>query len=182
MSTLAISSLLSCLPPIPGTQGGGNAYNVGGTSVDPQPDRTGLSPFADAMSTLQQLQQSAPDKYKQVTQQISTNLTNAAQQAQADGNTTAADRLNQLARDFSSASQSGQLPNVQDLASAMSHGGGHRHGHAHAASGSGSSSSSGSQILSQALAAYQNSGTQDDSLDPASIVMNTLSDAGTSGS
>ena len=71
------------------------------------------------MSTLQQLQQSDPTKYQQVTQQIATNLQSAAQTAQAEGNTTAANQLNQLATDFTNASQSGQLPNVQDLAQAI---------------------------------------------------------------
>jgi hypothetical protein len=68
------------------------------------------------MSTLQQLQQSDPAKYQQVTKQIATNLTSAAQTAEAGGNTTAANQLNQLAADFTNASQSGQLPNVRDLA------------------------------------------------------------------
>src|ERR1019366_2800930 len=47
----------------------------------------------------------------------------------SDGNTTAATQLNQLATDFTSASKSGQLPSVQDLAQAV---GGHHHHHHHA--------------------------------------------------
>src|SRR5579864_2979610 len=84
------------------------------------------------LNQLQQLQQSDPAKYQQVTQQIATNLQNAAQTAQTDGNSTAATQLGKLASDFNSASQSGQLPNIQDLAQAI--GGGHHHHHAHAAS------------------------------------------------
>jgi len=44
------------------------------------PDTSQLSPFAQLMKTLQQLQQSDPAQYKQVTQQIATNLAAAAQQ------------------------------------------------------------------------------------------------------
>ena len=160
-----------------------------------QPDNGRLSPFAQLISTLQQLQQSDPAKYQQVTQQIATNLQSAAQTAQSDGNATAANQLNQLATDFTNASTSGQLPNLQDLAQAIS--GGHHHHHHHAAppdttdassaNGSGASATT-SQTLLQLLAALQGngaqqgSGTQNDSLNPASIILNTLAQAGINGS
>jgi aromatic ring hydroxylase len=92
-------------------------------------DSSQLSPFAQILNTLQQLQQSNPTEYQQVTKQISTNLQSAAQSAQADGNTSAANQLNQLASDFTTASTSGQLPNIQDLAQAL--GGGHHHHQGH---------------------------------------------------
>ncbi len=134
------------------------------------------------MNTLQQLQQSNPAKYAQVTQQISTNLQSAAQTATSSGNTAAASQLNQLATDFSNASKSGQLPNVQDLAQAMG-GGGHRHHHHASATGSSSGSSSGSasQTMSQLFSAFQSSAPQSASTDPMSIVMSTLSNAGITG-
>ncbi len=47
------------------------------------------------------------------------NLQSVAQTATADGNTTAASQLRQLATDFTNASQSGQLPNIQDRAQAV---------------------------------------------------------------
>ena len=157
------------------------------SSVSQSPDNSRLSPFAQVMSELQQLQQSDPSKYQQVTSQIATNLQTAA----AAGNTTAATQLNQLATDFSSASKNGQLPNVQDLAQAV---GGHHHHHHHhaeaastdpagtASTGSSSSgSSSSSQELSQILAAFQASGTQSAATDPTSIIMSTLSSAGITG-
>src|ERR1700730_791484 len=97
-----------------------------------QADNSQLSPFADIMSTLQQLQQTNPSQYQQITQQISANLLTAAQTAQTNGNTTAATQLNQLSTDFSGASKSGQLPNILDLAQAI--GGGHHHHHFHAGS------------------------------------------------
>ncbi len=154
-----------------------------------QPDNSQLSPFASIMSTLQQLQQTNPSEYQQITQQISTNLGTAAQTAQTDGNATAASQLNQLSTDFSSASKSDQLPSVQDLAQAI--GGGHHH-HFHASSSSNSnssssggssdnSSSSASQTLSQFLASVQSNVSVDNSLNPMSIILNTLSTAGISG-
>jgi len=158
-------------------------------------DSGALSPFAQLMSTLQQLQQSNPSQYAQVTKQIATNLTTAAQTAQSQGNTTEATQLNQLATDFNTASTSGQLPNVQDLAQAMGGGqsgvgGHHHHHHAPAASSDSSSdsstsssssttsSTSSSQMLTQLLAALEGNTTQSDALNPMSIIMSTLSSAG----
>jgi hypothetical protein len=168
----------------------GNSVNSAAvSSVAPPSDNGQLSPFAQLMSTLQQLQQSDPSKYQQVTQQIATNLQSAAQTAQADGNTSAASQLSQLATDFTNASQSGQLPNVQDLAKAI--GGHHHHHHSHPAStdadssssaSSTSSSSSASQPLSQLLSAFQTNGSQNSSLNPMAIIMNTLSNAGITSS
>lgn len=93
-------------------------------SIAPQSDNGQLSTFPQLLSALQQLQQSDPAKYQQVTQQIATNLQSASQTAQSGGNTTAANQLSQLATDFTNASSNGQLPNIQDLARAI---GGHHH-------------------------------------------------------
>jgi hypothetical protein len=168
-----------------------SASGVSSLSAVQQPDSGHLSPFAQLMSELQQLQQTDPAKYQQVTAQIATNLQSAAQTAQSDGNTTAANQLNQLATDFTNASKSGQLPNVQDLAQAIG-GGHHHHHHAHAASADSDASSStdttaasnttASQMLSQLLAAFQASETQSSALDPMSIITNTLTQAGITGS
>ena len=159
------------------------------TSIAPA-DNQQLSPFAQLLATLQQLQQSDPSKYQQVTQQIATNLQSAAQTAQADGNSIAATQLNQLSTDFSNASSSGQLPNIQDLAQATAghhHHGGHHHHHASASGPDSSStdpSSTGtlSQTLSQLLSNLQGTGTTNGSLDPMAIILNTLSGAGVTGS
>jgi hypothetical protein len=161
------------------------------SSTSAQPDGQQLSPLAELMSTLQQLQQPDPSKYQQVTSQIATNLQSAAQTAQASGNTTAASELNQLATDFTNASKNNQLPNMQDLAQAI--GGHHHHGHhAHAASSSSdaddssssasasSSSSSTSQSLSQLLAAFQANSAQTEALNPLDIITSTLASAGVS--
>lgn len=151
-------------------------------------DGTGLSPFAQLLSTLQKLQQSDPTKYQQVTQQVATNLQSAAATAQSEGNTTLANRLNQLASDFTDTSKSGQLPNVQDLAQAV-RGGHHHHHHVQAAAsdsdsstGASGSSTNGADTLSQLLSAYQANSSQNDALNPMSIILNTLSDAGVTNS
>jgi hypothetical protein len=171
-----------------------NSLNsIGTSSVALPADNQQLSPFAQMMSMLQQLQQSDPTKYQQVTQQIATSLQNAAQTAQTGGNPTAAAQLGNLASDFNSASQSGQLPNIQDLAQAIG-GGRHRHHHVRAASAdsagdssanngsTGMPTNSASQTLSQFLSLFQSSSTQNEALNPATIIMNTLSTAGISGS
>src|ERR1039457_6306401 len=72
-----------------------SSNSVSSSSLQSQPDNGQLSPFAQLLSTLQQLQQSNPTEYKQVTQQIATNLQNAAKTATADGNSTQATQLNQ---------------------------------------------------------------------------------------
>ncbi len=148
--------------------------NIGSTLLSQQPDSGSLSPFAQMLNTLQQLQQNNPTQYAQVTGQIATNLQSAAKTAQADGNTTAANQLTELSNDFSSASKSGQLPNIQDLAQAA--GAGHHHHHGHGGSASSGSSSS-SQSLMDLLASQSTSSSQSDSLDPMSIIMQTLSSA-----
>jgi hypothetical protein len=156
-----------------------------------QSDSTQLSPLAQILTTLQQLQQSNPAEYKQVTAQIATNLTSAAATAQAEGNTTAATQLNQLATDFTNASESGQLPNIQDLAQGV---GGHHHHHHHAqaaasdsdtssssssdATSTSASSTTASQLTSELLSAMQANGAQSGSLNPVNIILNTLSQAG----
>ncbi len=154
-----------------------------GSSVA-QSDSGQLSPFAQILSTLQQLQQSNPVQYRAVTQQIATNLQTAAQTAQSAGNTAAATQLNQLAADFTSASGNGQLPNVQDLAQAA---GGiqQNHRHHHNSSGSDSSGTSSSSKESGVQAAvlaifqslFQSNKVQGNSLDPMTIISNTLSGA-----
>jgi len=176
MSISPISNVSSYLQSVLSTtlQGAGLTTKTNASSLQSPSDNSQLSPFVQAMNTLQQLQQSDPTKYQQVTQQIATNLQAAAQTAQSAGNTTAANQLNQLATDFTNASTSSQLPNIQDLAQAM---GGHHHHHHHhsSATSSTSSSSSASSTQNSLLAAFQSGATQDGSLDPMSIILNTLS-------
>jgi hypothetical protein len=195
ISNLASSYLQSVLGTALQTAGlssNSNPGNTTQTAAVQQSDGSQLSPLAQVLSTLQQLQQSNPTEYQQVTQQIATNLQNAAQTAQSQGNTTAADQLNQLAKDFTTASQSGQLPNVQDLAQATG-GHHHHHHHFHVAAADGTSSTTGATSnnptsttsdsgLSQLLAAFQTNAPQNQSLNPFSIIENTLASAGITGS
>lgn len=153
-----------------------SATSSGVSAVNGQ-DSSQLSPFAQLLSMLQHLQQSNPAQYQQVTQQIAKNLTTAAATATKDGNTAEATQLSTLAKDFTTASASGQLPNVQDLATAI--GGGHHH-HAHASSGDSAASSSANQTLQQLLASFQSGSSQNSSTNPLSIIMSTLSSAGIS--
>jgi alanyl-tRNA synthetase len=150
------------------------------SSASAQSDSSQLSPFAQLAATLQQLQQSDPTEYKQVTEQVSKNLTAAAQTQQADGNSTAANQLNQLASDFSTASQTGQLPNLQDLAQAVGgSGGGHHHHHRTESSDSSSSSSSSSTDASTSTSDSQTTqSSQAASLNPFAIISQTLTAAG----
>lgn len=147
------------------------------SSATQLPDSGQLSSFAQLAATLQQLQQSNPGQYKQVTQQIAANLQTAAQSAQAGGDTAAGTQLNQLAADFSNASASGQLPNLQDLAQAV---GGH-HGHHHYASepaGTSNGSTPAGSAVSQLLASLQAGTSQNSSLNAATIIQSTLTSAG----
>jgi hypothetical protein len=140
-----------------------------------QPDNGQLSPFAQIASSLQQLQQSNPTEYQQVTAAIATNLTTAAQTAATDGNTNAAGTLTQLASDFTSASQNGQLPNLQDLAQATGGSSGHHHHHH-----GGGHRSSGSTTSSSTSSTSGTTGSQS-SLNPLNIIFQTLSNAGLTG-
>src|SRR5581483_8121683 len=73
-------------------------------------DSSQVSPFAQLMSTLQQLQQSNPAQYKQITATLASNVQQAATTAQNNGEAGEANALNQLAASFNQASQSGQFP------------------------------------------------------------------------
>lgn len=205
MNVNSLSSIVSnpFIQSLIGTVSGSNSNSnstsgVGQSSATQPQDSNQLSPFAQILSTLQQLQQSNPTQYQQVTSQIATNLQGAAKTATADGDTSQANELNQLATDFQNASQNNTLPNVQDLAQALSGHGHHHHGH-HAQSSSsdssstsatnttssiGSSTSTGSSSssdpMSQLLSAFfsnQTSASQNTSLDPMSIINSTLSSA-----
>jgi hypothetical protein len=163
---------------------GASTSQTGGVGSTQQSDNSQLSPFSQVLTDLQQLQQNNPTQYQQVTQQIATNLQTAAQTASLQGNTNAASQLTKLAADFTNASASGQLPNIQDLAQAI---GGHHHHHHHSGSGAqGSSSASSSNSISatngtnasQLFSAFQSNASQSEALNPLSIIENTLSTAG----
>jgi len=148
--------------------------SANGTSASGSPSDNGeLSPLGQILSQLQQIQQSDPTEYAQLTGQIATNLQNAAQSATNGGNTTAANQLNQLAQDFETASQSGELPNIGDLAHAIGGSGLHHHHHAES---SNSEDNSTSQV-SQLFAPLEPNGSENSA---ASIILNTLVSASAS--
>jgi hypothetical protein len=204
-----VNSLLSIANPyiqsligstLSGATNTNGSSSISQSSASMPQDANQLSPFAQILSTVQQLQQSNPTQYQQVTSQIATNLQSAAKTATADGDTSQANELNQLATDFQNASQNNTLPNIQDLAQALSGHGHHHHGHHVQASSSNSSStstdstssagtatsntssSSGFSPLSQLLSAFFSNQTasQSASIDPMSIINSTLTGAGLS--
>ncbi|HLJ46598.1 MAG TPA: hypothetical protein VKU01_11355 [Bryobacteraceae bacterium] len=142
-------------------------------SLSKTTDQAQISTLGQMMNSLSSLQKSDPTKYKEVTQQIATNLEKASQAAQSQGNSTAAKQLSALASDFTDASKSGQLPNLQNLAQAA---GGHsRHHGAHRAN-----DNDGDDKASQLVSALQQQtdDSQNESLNPVSIIQSTLNNAG----
>jgi hypothetical protein len=163
VNTLSSSYLQSILSSSLQTAGSTGTTNSAPVAAPPS-DETRVSPLANLLGELQQLQQTNPAEYQQVTQQISTNLQTAAQTAQTDGNTTAANQLSQLSTDFANASTSGQLPNLQDLAQAAG-GGGHHHHHYGGGNEGGTAGAAGVSNTA-----------------PLTIISNTLTAAGVTGS
>ena len=167
-----------------------NTTSVSGSSPQAQSDNGQLSPFAQMMNTLQQLQQTNPTEYVQVTSQIAASLQTAAKTATAEGNSPAATQLNQLATDFTNASKSGQPLPVQSVAKAIGGGRGHHHHHGGSSSSSSSvtsptdptSTSSTASPLSQFLASLDSTSSQNQALNPISIIANTMSNAGITSS
>ncbi len=135
MTINPISSLpLSLLQP---ASNNNTTANLNPVSVSqPQGDSPDISPAAQFLSMLQQIQQQDPAQFQQIISQITTQLQTAAKNAANGGDTSRADRLNQLASQFQSAASNGQLPSVQTLQQAglaghhgHHHGGGHHGGH-----------------------------------------------------
>jgi hypothetical protein len=119
IGNLATTLLHSVLPVDLSSSSSTAGTSAATSSATQSPDTGQLSSFGQLAGELQQLQQSNPTEYAQVTQTIATNLQSAAQTAQANGHTLAADGLNRLSTDFSQASSTGQLPSLQDLGKAV---------------------------------------------------------------
>ena len=99
-------------------------------------DTSGVSPAAQFLNQLSQLQQQNPDQFGQAITQITDRLKQAAQVASNNGNSQRADQLNQLATAFQTAAAGGQLPTPQQIQQAglgghQHHHGGHHHGGGH---------------------------------------------------
>ena len=134
-----INSVTSLLPgnlqPLAWTA---NINNSAGSaaSVQQSADTQTLSPAAQFLSQLQQLQTQNPQQFQSIVTQISGRLQQAATAASNQGNTAQASQLNALAQSFQNAGSGGALPTAQQLQQAglggHHHGGGHHH---HAGSG-----------------------------------------------
>jgi len=117
ISDLARQHMLSIL----GYSSTGQSSSTGNLSIGTSTGSTSTpaSPFAQMLTELQQMEQANPSQYAQVSQQISTNLAAASSSALARGNTKLSTSLATLSKDFSSAAQSGKLPNITDLMNTM---------------------------------------------------------------
>jgi hypothetical protein len=171
------SSLLNQLftqvsPPSSLNSSSGGIFSSSAAQFVAPSDQGQLSPLGAILSSLQQLQQTNPTKYQQVTQQIATNLQAAAGTAQKAGNTAQANQLNQLASDFADAAKTGQLPNIQDLAKAV---GGHHHQGRHAQAASQTQGTS--QDSSQSASVTDPNGANSQATDPLAVILQTLQKA-----
>jgi hypothetical protein len=110
--------------------------NTGALTVSlPQDGSPEISPAAQLLSGLQQLQEQDPAQYQQVTSQIANQLHKAAATQLSSGNTALATQLNQLGDQFQDGSTGGPLPTPQALQQAGVTGHGHHHHHGHHGSG-----------------------------------------------
>jgi len=157
MSISSISHVApSLIQPVTSSLSSANTNSTDSSSLAiPQDGAPQISGAAQFLNSLQQLSTSNPTEFKQITSQLSQNLTAAATQAQSAGDTTQSTELTNLASQFSTASQTGQLPssltssqNGQSSSTGQSpitHHGRHHH---HAGSAYGTSQSDSSDILS----------------------------------
>ncbi len=133
MNVQSVTSLLpSYLSPLNSAANTANNANSA-SSVQPQADVLGLSPTAQFLNQLQQLQTQSPQKFQAIISQLTGQLHQAASTATANGNTAQASQLTNLAKSFQSAASGGALPTAQQLQQAgltghhHHHGGGGRH-------------------------------------------------------
>jgi hypothetical protein len=130
----------------------------------PQDSSPTLSPAAQMLNQLQQMQKQNPAQFQQFTAQIAAKLQSAAANAQSSGNTAQATQLNQLATQFQNASQTGQVPSAQSLQQAGL--GGHHHGGHHHSGGS-----TPAQNQTDPLAPYQPQFGAANSTDPIAALL-----------
>ncbi len=111
----SVTSLLpSYLFPYNSTATNGNTANSA-SSVQQLADVLGLSPTAQFLNQLQQLQTQNPQEFQAVLSQITGQLQQAASTASSNGKTAQANQLTQLASTFQSAASGGALPTAQQL-------------------------------------------------------------------
>ena len=152
VNSVSSSNSISSLDPLLSIQTQTDVSSTSGAAT-----KSSISKFGSLMNELQQLSQSDPDKFKEVTASIAQTLQSDA--SNATGNQ--AQFLNQLADKFQQASQTGSMSSLQPPASASGHHGHHRHVQSY---------SSGQSEQSSAP-----SGTQSQT-DIAQIIQNALQD------
>jgi hypothetical protein len=119
-----------------------------------QESSSSISPMASALSQLDQIQQQSPAQYAKAASSIAAQLQADATAAQNNGNTAQAKTLTQLATEFQSSAQTGQVPSAQVLQKALA-GHHHHHGH-HAEAGTTSTSTPAAGTLSLLSTALSN--------------------------
>lgn len=92
-----------------------NTTNVSAAISYGSQDSAQLSPLAQFVVQLQNIQESHPTEYPSVLSQIADNLKTAADTATQSGDPYTASDYNTLVKDFTDAAKSGGLPNIQDL-------------------------------------------------------------------
>jgi hypothetical protein len=115
MNVNSVTSLLpSYLLPFNSTANTTNNANSA-YSVQQPADVLGLSPVAQFLNQLQQLQTHSPQQFQALISQLTGQLQQAAGTASKNGNTAQANQLTELANSFQSAAAGGALPTAQQL-------------------------------------------------------------------
>lgn len=130
---------------------------ISASSVQQPADVLGLSPAAQFLNQLQQLQTQSPQQFQAVISQLTGQLQQAASTAASSGNTVQANQLTQLANTFHNAASGGPLPTAQQLQQAgltgHHHGGGQCSGSAHSKALAAFQAANTSETQNQSLAA-----------------------------
>ena len=127
-----------------------SANIVGGSGSGLTSDSSQLSPLAQLLNTLGHVQQSDLQTYTQLSSLVATTLQNEVQVAQYSGNSAEANQLNQLAANFTNASNAGGQPSANGVGNAAvsgpTGGGSHHHHHHHLDAEAGDYSNGGSSV------------------------------------
>ncbi|MBN9658920.1 MAG: hypothetical protein J0H49_12125 [Acidobacteria bacterium] len=99
-----------------------NPSGTSGVSSDP-PAR--VSKLGSLMARLSELQQSDPDRFKEAASTIADKLKEAAASASESGDSEKATKLTELAQKFSSAAETGSMPDLRPPGGMKGHGGPH---------------------------------------------------------
>jgi hypothetical protein len=136
MNVSSVASLFpSYLQPFKSTANSAQNANSA-SSVQQGADVPSLSPTAQFLNQLQQLQTQSPQKFQAIISTITGQLQQAASTASKNGNSTEASALTHLAKSFQSAGSGGALPSSQLLQQAGLSGHHHHHGGGHHGGGS----------------------------------------------